>query len=58
MDEKLAAELVEMAESQFAAQAPLAELMEEDPAFAAWVQRVQMPITGKVGGRGASGRAR
>ena len=45
MDEELAAELVGMAESQFAAQAPLAELMEEDPAFAAWARRVQMPIT-------------
>lgn len=46
MDEKLAGELVEMAESQFSAQAPLAELIEEDQAFAAWVRRVQMPITG------------
>lgn len=46
MEKNLADELVEMAESQFARQAPLAELMEQDPAFAAWVQRVQMPITG------------
>ena len=46
MDEELAGELVEMAESQFAGQAPLAELMEEDPTFAAWVQRVRMPLTG------------
>lgn len=46
MDEKLTAELVEMAESQFAAQAPLAALMEEDPGFAAWVRRVKMPIAG------------
>jgi hypothetical protein len=35
-----------MAESQFAAQVPLAECMEEDSAFAAWVRRVQMPIAG------------
>ena len=46
MDKQLAGELVEMAESQFAAQVPLAELMQEDSAFAAWVQRVQMRIMG------------
>jgi hypothetical protein len=43
---ELAAELVEIAEAQFASQAPLIALMEGDPTFAAWVQRVEMPLTG------------
>jgi hypothetical protein len=43
---ELAAELVEIAEAQFASQAPLIALMEDDPAFAAWMQRVEMPLTG------------
>jgi hypothetical protein len=43
---ELAAELVEIAEAQFASQAPLIALMEDDPTFAAWMQRVEMPLTG------------
>src|SRR4051812_31979665 len=35
-----------MAEAQFASQVPLIELMERDPVFADWVQRVQMPLAG------------
>jgi hypothetical protein len=46
VERALATELVENAEAQFAAQAPLAELMERDPEFAAWVQRVGMPLAG------------
>lgn len=45
MRKELAAELVEVAEAQFAAQAPLSDLMEHDPVFAAWIQRVAMPLT-------------
>ena len=46
VDKDLAAELVEIAEAQFASQAPLIALMEIDPMFAAWLQRVEMPLTG------------
>ena len=46
MANELTAELVEIAEAQFASQAPLIALMEDDPTFAAWMQRVEMPLTG------------
>jgi hypothetical protein len=46
-DPVLADELVSMAEEQFAAQLPIAELLENDPAFAAWAERavtVRVPL--------------
>ena len=43
---ELAIELVDMAEAQFAAQGPLAALVEVNPLFSAWVRRVGLPLTG------------
>ncbi|MCA1721898.1 MAG: hypothetical protein LC779_12615 [Actinobacteria bacterium] len=37
---------MEIAEAQFAAQVPLVELRQHDPAFAAWIQRMGMPLGG------------
>jgi hypothetical protein len=46
MQRDVAAELVTMAEEQFTSQLPLVELMERDDNFAAWLQKVQMPLAG------------